>query len=115
MIDRIVDADNNVIYRATKASVPVLPEQPARLTASIMEDVLIRGTASRSRTLGLRHRAAGKTGTTNDYQDAWFLGFDDQITCGVWVGFDVPEKIMPGGTGAELALPIWVDIIEANR
>lgn len=115
LIDRIVDADNNVIYRATKASVPVLPEQPTRLTASIMEDVLIRGTASRSRALGLRHRAAGKTGTTNDYQDAWFLGFDDQITCGVWVGFDVPEKIMPGGTGAELALPIWVDIIEASR
>lgn len=115
LIDRIVDADNNVIYRATKASIPVLPEQPARMTASIMEDVLIRGTAARSRALGLRHRAAGKTGTTNDYQDAWFLGFDDRITCGVWVGFDVPEKIMPGGTGAELALPIWVDIIEGNR
>ncbi|MBN8710620.1 MAG: hypothetical protein BGO12_02960 [Verrucomicrobia bacterium 61-8] len=115
LIDRIVDADNTVIYRATKASIPVLPEQPARMTASIMEDVLIRGTAARSRALGLRHRAAGKTGTTNDYQDAWFLGFDDRITCGVWVGFDVPEKIMPGGTGAELALPIWVDIVEGNR
>lgn len=115
LIEKIVDAENNVIYRATKASVPVLPEQSARMTSSILEDVLIRGTAARSRALGLRHRAAGKTGTTNDYQDAWFLGFDDQITCGVWVGFDVPEKIMQGGTGAELALPIWVDIIEANR
>ena len=80
-----------------------------------MQEVVTRGTGARAKQLGLRHGAAGKTGTTNDYQDAWFVGFDDQLVCGVWVGFDQPKKIMSGGTGGELALPIWVDIIEAKR
>lgn len=112
LVERIVDADGRTIFKATHGKFAVLPGDAARLTRSIMEDTVERGTASGARRLGLRHRAAGKTGTTNEYQDAWFVGFDDRITCGVWVGFDLPKKIMAGGTGASLALPIWVDIIE---
>jgi len=115
LIDRIVDADGNVLYKATHARTPLIQPQAAQMTESIMEEVLTRGTAARSHSLGLRHRAAGKTGTTNDFQDAWFVGFDDRYTCGVWVGFDQPRKIVSGGTGAELALPIWVDIMETGR
>jgi len=115
IIDKILDADNNVLYRSTRGQLTVLPKSAATMTTAIMEDVLTRGTGAKARQYGLRHRAAGKTGTTNEYQDAWFIGFDDRLTCGVWVGFDRPSKIMTGGTGGELALPIWVDIVESAR
>lgn len=115
LIERIADADGKTIYKATRGTLPVLSPAAARMTSSLMEEVLTRGTAAKAGRLGLRHRAAGKTGTTNNYQDAWFIGFDDNLTCGVWVGFDQPRKIMSGGTGGELALPIWVDIVEAAR
>ena len=55
--------------------------------------------------------AAGKTGTTNDYKDAWFVGYTSTITCGVWVGFDQPVTIIPRGYGAALALPVWVQVM----
>jgi penicillin-binding protein 1A len=115
LIDHIADASGRTIFKATRGKIQVLSPQAAQLTGSVMEEVLTRGTGARARALGLRHRAAGKTGTTNDFMDAWFVGYDDRITCGVWVGFDQPKKIMPGGYGAELALPIWVDILEGGR
>ncbi len=115
LIERIDDPDGQTIYKATHGKLPVLKPEATRTTVSLMQDVLTRGTGARAKQLGLRHPAAGKTGTTNNYQDAWFIGFDDQLVCGAWVGFDLPKKIMAGGTGGELALPIWVDIIEAKR
>lgn len=115
LIERIDDPDGQTIYKATHGKLPVLKPEATRTTVSLMQDVLTRGTGARAKQLGLRHSAAGKTGTTNDYQDAWFIGFDDQLVCGAWVGFDQPKKIMTGGTGGELALPIWVDVIEAKR
>jgi penicillin-binding protein 1A len=114
LIERIDDPDGQTIYKATHGKLPVLNPDAARETVSLMQEVVTRGTAARAKQFGLRHAAAGKTGTTNDYQDAWFVGFDDQLVCGVWVGFDQPKKIMAGGTGGELALPIWVDIMEAK-
>ncbi|HEU4678141.1 MAG TPA: PBP1A family penicillin-binding protein [Terrimicrobiaceae bacterium] len=115
LIERIDDPDGQTIYKATHGKLPVVKPEATRTTVSLMQDVLTRGTGARAKQLGLRHSAAGKTGTTNDYQDAWFIGFDDQLVCGAWVGFDQPKKIMTGGTGGELALPIWVDMIEAKR
>jgi penicillin-binding protein 1A len=114
LIERISDPDGQVIYKATHGKLAVVKPEAARLTAALMQEVVTRGTAARARQLGLRHPAGGKTGTTNDYQDAWFVGFDDQLVCGAWVGFDQPKKIMSGGTGSELALPIWVDVIEGK-
>jgi penicillin-binding protein 1A len=55
--------------------------------------------------------AAGKTGTTNDYKDAWFAGYTSTLTCGVWVGFDQPTTIVPHGYGAALALPVWTQVM----
>ena len=56
-----------------------------------------------------RHAAAGKTGTTDNYVDGWFVGYTSAITCSVWVGMDKPERTIAGGYGARLALPIWVE------
>lgn len=112
LIEKITDADGQVIFKATHGRLKVLQPKTADMVTSILEEVVTKGSAASSRAFGLRHRAAGKTGTTNDFFDAWFVGFDNKTTCGVWVGFDQPKKIMPGGYGAQLALPIWVDIIE---
>ena len=118
IIEQVTDDDGKVLFRATHDRVPVLDPCAARATTGILTEVLTRGTASKASSLGLRKPAAGKTGTTDHFVDAWFLGYTQGLTCGVWVGFDHPKTIMRGGYGAELALPIWVDVIEsqaANR
>ena len=115
LIDRVFDARGNVLYKSTRGRIPVMNPAAARMTTSLLEDVVTRGTAARAREFGLTGKAGGKTGTTNNYLDAWFVGFDPALTCGVWVGFDKPRPIRPGGYGGALALPIWVDIIEAAK
>jgi len=115
LIDRVFDAHGNILYKSTRGRLPVINPSAARLTAALLEDVVTRGTAARAREFGLTGKGAGKTGTTNNYLDAWFVGFDPSLTCGVWVGFDKPRPIKPGGYGGALALPIWVDIIEAAK
>jgi len=115
LIDRVTDAEGHLLYKSTRGRLSVLRPEAARMTTSLMEEVMERGTGSRAREFGLRGRAAGKTGTTNNYVDAWFVGFDSLLTCGVWVGFDQPKPIMAGGYGGALALPIWVDVIQAGK
>jgi penicillin-binding protein 1A len=111
IIERIDDADQNPIYRAAHVSVPALDPSAAWMTSQLMEQVLVSGTAASARSLGFKLPAAGKTGTTNDYKDAWFVGYTNAITCGVWVGFDQPQTIMPRGYGAALALPVWTQVM----
>jgi len=111
IIERIDDADHNPIYRAAHVSVPALDPSAAWMTSQLMEQVLVSGTAASARSLGFKLPAAGKTGTTNDYKDAWFVGYTNAITCGVWVGFDQPQTIMPRGYGAALALPVWTQVM----
>ncbi len=118
LIEQVTDAEGKVLFRATRDRVPVLDRNAARAITAILTEVFTRGTASRAASLGLRKPAAGKTGTTDRFVDAWFLGYTEGLTCGVWVGFDRPKTIMRGGYGAELALPIWVDVMQspaANR
>ena len=93
----------------------ILPAAAARITASVLREAMTRGTGASAAALGYKGRAGGKTGTTNDYRDAWFIGFDDETTCGVWVGFDQPKTIIERGYGATLALPIWVMIMNAAQ
>jgi penicillin-binding protein 1A len=111
IIERIDDPDHKPIYRAAHISAPALDPGAAWMTSQLMEQVLTRGTAAGARSLGFRLPAAGKTGTTNDYKDAWFIGYTTTLTCGVWVGFDQPTTIVPRGYGAALALPVWVQIM----
>ena len=111
IIERIDDADHNPIYRAAHVSVPAMDPSAAWMTSQLMEQVLVSGTAASAKSLGFKLPAAGKTGTTNDYKDAWFVGYTNAITCGVWVGFDQPQTIMPRGYGAALALPVWTQVM----
>ncbi len=113
LIEKVTEAEGNVLFRATHSRVSVLDPAATRTTTAILTEVLTRGTAARASELGLRKPAAGKTGTTDHFFDAWFLGYTQGLTCGVWVGFDRPKTIMHGGYGAELALPIWVDVMQS--
>jgi penicillin-binding protein 1A len=115
IIERIDDPDHRPIYRAAHLTLPVLDPGATWMTTELMEDVMTKGTAASSRSLGFTLPAAGKTGTTNDYKDAWFVGFTSSITCGVWVGFDQPATIISRGYGAALALPVWTQVmLKAN-
>ena len=115
IIERIDDQDRHPIYRAAHIAVPALDPSAAWMASQLMEQVLTRGTAAAARSsLGLKIPAAGKTGTTNDYKDAWFVGYTTTLTCGVWVGFDQPATIIPHGYGAALALPVWVQIMNKS-
>src|SRR6266513_2441381 len=114
IIERIDDQEHHPIYRAAHISAPALDPSAAWMTSQLMEEVLTRGTAASARSLGFKLPAAGKTGTTNDYKDAWFLGYTSALTCGVWVGFDQPTTIIPRGYGAALALPVWVQVMNKS-
>src|SRR5437764_1836440 len=112
IIERIDDQQHKPIYLAAHISSPALDPSAAWMTSQLMEQVLTSGTAASARSsLGFRLPAAGKTGTTNDYKDAWFLGYTSTLTCGVWVGFDQPTTIISHGYGAALALPVWTQVM----
>jgi penicillin-binding protein 1A len=111
IIERIDDQDHHPIYRAAHVTVPALDPGSAWMTSELMEQVLTTGTAASAKSLGFKLPAAGKTGTTNDYKDAWFVGYTNALTCGVWVGFDQPTTIIPKGYGAALALPVWTQVM----
>ena len=81
------------------------------MVTGALTKVLERGTAASAKALGFNKPAAGKTGTNDDYHDAWFVGYTTALTCGVWVGLDTPQTIAPRGYGATLALPVWVDVM----
>ncbi len=80
--------------------------------SNTLQKVIERGTGRRVRSLGYLAPCAGKTGTTDDYKDAWFAGYTGTITCAVWVGMDKPQKIINRGYGSTLAAPIWVDVMK---
>jgi 1A family penicillin-binding protein len=89
----------------------VLSPEAAFQMFSMLQDVVNRGTAARARRLGVRGPVGGKTGTTNDYHDAWFVGVSSSVVAAVWVGHDEPRPIRQGGSGASVALPIWADFM----
>jgi penicillin-binding protein 1A len=114
IIERIDDGNGETIYRAAHIQTRALDTGTAWLTTQAMQKVLDRGTGATARTtMGFNKPAAGKTGTTNEFRDAWFVGFTTSLTCGVWVGLDKPETIISKGYGAALALPVWVDVMNA--
>ena len=112
LISEIKDRAGNILY-----STPPLPYQAANSgsawsVSKILEEVATSGTAASVKRLGFTKDAAGKTGTTNDFHDAWFAGYTSNLTCAVWVGFDAPKKTIHGGYGSALALPVWVDVMK---
>ncbi|HLQ75795.1 MAG TPA: PBP1A family penicillin-binding protein [Terriglobia bacterium] len=108
-IRRITDYDGNVLEENLPELKDVISLQTARKMTDLLQEPVRDGTASKAKEL--KRPIAGKTGTTNDFTDAWFLGFTPSLTTGVWVGFD--EKVTLGDkeTGARAALPIWMDMM----
>jgi 1A family penicillin-binding protein len=106
-IRRVEDADGKVLFVAKPAPEQVLSPRTAFLMTSMLSDVINYGTAYKARQEGFTYPAAGKTGTTNDYVDAWFVGFTPHLVTGVWVGFDKPRTIIANGFAGELAVPMW--------
>jgi membrane carboxypeptidase/penicillin-binding protein len=78
----------------------------------MLRDVVDRGTGLPARALGVRGPVGGKTGTTDDYRDGWFVGFSSSVVAGVWVGFDQPASIGREAYGARVALPIWAEFMK---
>ncbi|MDB4910466.1 MAG: penicillin-binding protein family [Gemmatimonadetes bacterium] len=112
-IQRIGDASGRVVYTGRSAARDsVLDPRVAFIVRDMMRDVVTRGTAtSVRRYVPDRIAVAGKTGTTNNDTDAWFVGMTPEVVAGVWVGFDKPAPIAPGAAGGSLAAPIWGDMI----
>jgi penicillin-binding protein 1A len=114
IVKEIRDANGNVIAKAnpveagTNSAKRVLDPRNAFLMDLMLHDVVRRGTAAKAMTLG-RRDLAGKTGTTNDFVDAWFCGYQPSLVGITWVGYDQPRKLGAGEFGAQLALPIWMD------
>lgn len=107
LIRRVEGADGVALYLAPVHEERAVSEATAFIVSSMMADVINAGTAWQSRQLGFTLPAAGKTGTTNEYRDAWFVGFTPHLVTGVWVGYDNPQTIIRGGYAAELAVPMW--------
>lgn len=111
-IRRVEDSDGTVLYQAVGKAERAVSEATAFMMASMLSDVVNSGTGYRARQAGFTIPAAGKTGTTNDYVDAWFVGFTTKIVTGVWIGFDQPKTIVRGGYAGELAVPVWASFMK---
>jgi len=104
---RVEDRSGTVLEKNTPHPVEVLSEETAAVMTSMLESVIDHGTG---------YPAAGKTGTMDEYMDAWFVGFVPSLVAGVWVGYDEKRPIGPGMTGARAALPAWTDfMMEVTR
>jgi len=104
-IINVVDKDGNIVEKRTIEMKRVFSAGPIYLTVDVMKGVLDRGTAASARAMGFRGIAAGKTGTTSDYRDAWFAGFTPSLLAMVWVGYD--DNAVTNMSGGRAALPIW--------
>lgn len=117
IVKQILDANNKVLAEtapvvAGDESLRIIDARNAWLMDSMMRDVVRRGTATRAAQALKRSDLAGKTGTTNDYVDAWFCGYQPSMVGVAWIGFDQPKKLGSGETGGSAALPIWIGYME---
>jgi penicillin-binding protein 1A len=112
LIRRVEDLDGTVLYESQDSSTRAISDTTAFMMSSMLADVINAGTGSRARSLGFTLPAAGKTGTTNDFNDAWFVGYTTKLVTGVWVGFDQPHTILPGGFAADVAVPMWAKFMK---
>jgi penicillin-binding protein 1A len=108
-ITRVTDYDGRVLEEDFPDVKDVISERTARIMTSMLREVVLRGTGIAAAKLPFP--VAGKTGTTNDFTDAWFVGFSPTMTCGVWVGYDEKKSLGAKETGAHAALPIWMNFM----
>ena len=111
LIRKVSNSDGITLWQDGSAVKQVIDQQTARTMMTLLRDVTDRGTGAAA--AQLNHPLGGKTGTTSDFTDAWFLGFSPSVTCGVWVGYDSRESLGKKETGAAVALPIWINFMRA--
>ena len=111
MIESIEDKNGEVIEKNSKVESVVMKPPSAYLMVDMLKDVNLRGTGYKVTASGFNHPSGGKTGTTNDYTDAWYIGFTKHYTMGVWVGFDQAVSMGVGHTGGNYALPAWIGVM----
>jgi penicillin-binding protein 1A len=115
-IVRVEDNKGTVLWEPEPVRYPVLSSEEAWLMVSALKDVILRGSAAGSVGSTFHYPAGGKTGTTNDGTDVWFIGFTTDLVAGIWMGFDKPQKIKSNAQGGVLAAPAWVSFMtEAYR
>jgi penicillin-binding protein 1A len=107
LIRRVETTDGEVLFTASPRADRAVSEATAFLMTTMMADVVNSGTGWQARRVGFMLPAAGKTGTTNEYRDAWFVGYTPHLATGVWVGYDQPRTIIGNGYAADLAVPLW--------
>lgn len=117
IVKQITDDKGNVLAKvpalqAGDENLRVIDPRNAYLMDSMMKDVVTRGTATKARAVLKRNDLAGKTGTTNDYVDAWFCGYQPTVVGVAWIGYDQPKRMGSGETGGAAALPIWIGYME---
>jgi penicillin-binding protein 1A len=118
VVEKITDAQGKVLFEAPPAE-PLteanraIPERNAFVMNSLLNDVTLRGTAARAQAQLKRNDVYGKTGTTNDAVDAWFVGYHPSLATAVWMGHDTPRSLGDRESGGRLALPIWIDYMGA--
>ena len=106
-VTHVTDRTGAMVWQNPPRTRNVLSQDVAFLTVDLMQDVVNRGTGAAVRSVGFRGAAAGKTGTTNESADVWFVGFTPEVAAGVWIGMDDPQPIMARATGGRLAAPVW--------
>jgi penicillin-binding protein 1A len=111
LIRKVSNADGVALWEDAPAVTEVIDQQTARTMMILLRAVTAHGTGAAA--AQLQHPLGGKTGTTSDYTDAWFLGFSPSVTCGVWVGYDSRQSLGEKETGAKAALPIWMAFMKA--
>ena len=107
---RVEDQDGNILESSVSELKQVTSEETAFLVSNVLQDVVQRGTGRRARAIG--RPSAGKTGTTNDSIDAWYIGYIPQLLTGVYVGFDKPRRMGKSETGSRAAAPIWINFMK---
>jgi penicillin-binding protein 1A len=107
LVRRVEDRSGNILWQTPVDAHRAVTPETAFLMSSMLSDVIQHGTGAKARALGFTLPAAGKTGTTDNFQDAWFIGYTPRLVGGVWFGFDAPSRIMNEGFAATVAVPAW--------
>lgn len=112
LIARVEDPSGRILWAAPQTRERALDEAAAFVALTLLEDVVDRGTGSSVRGAGFWAPAAGKTGTTDEGKDVWFIGMTPDLVAGVWLGFDQPAPIGAGASGSRMAAPVWADVMK---
>ena len=108
-ITKVTDYEGRILEEDFSDIKDVVSSHTARIMTSMLREVVLHGTAVAA--AKMPYPLAGKTGTTNDFTDAWFVGFSPSLTCGVWIGYDEKKSLGEKETGAHAALPIWMQFM----